>query len=273
MKNMRELVRKGYNEGRYEEKYSRKNTNMDELEKFLCNEIIKRIQMEAKINILKKVGIEIFTDSGKLVEEKDDNINYHNLDLFVSRFNFDKALFSYHVSNELNMETKNKFEFISITNKLSSNTIECVSNLFKGTENYEENLFSILKQEQNSLDKKLRFVDKYFSEKDIKIKVLKTENELFERMPAAYRLLSDDPSKFKDFYASKFKKESDDIKELSNQELYGVLKVFARKMITDDLSEQEAEEFSKQPPGNLAIYKGRAKNGTRSPHFGKWYGD
>lgn len=49
MKNMRELVRKGYNEGSYEEKYSRKNMNMDELEKFLCNEIIKRTEKEAKI--------------------------------------------------------------------------------------------------------------------------------------------------------------------------------------------------------------------------------
>ena len=40
---MRDLVRSGYNQGKYDKVYARKNTKLEPFENLMCNELISRI--------------------------------------------------------------------------------------------------------------------------------------------------------------------------------------------------------------------------------------
>lgn len=48
-KNMRELVTKGYDEGKYDKVYARKNTKLEAFEKYMCDELISRTKKGSKI--------------------------------------------------------------------------------------------------------------------------------------------------------------------------------------------------------------------------------
>lgn len=49
VKQMRDLVKSGYNEGNYDDIYSRKNMNLEPFEKFTCDELSSRLKTKAKI--------------------------------------------------------------------------------------------------------------------------------------------------------------------------------------------------------------------------------
>ena len=51
MKNMREIVRKGYNEGKYEETYARTNQKIDRIEKAFCDELIERLKGDKLLDL------------------------------------------------------------------------------------------------------------------------------------------------------------------------------------------------------------------------------